>query len=80
LVWRWQIGATADGQYRLQLQALPYSGAFIKGNPAFFTDTTAAVLLQSFEVACCGFDGALCAGPIPRFFSEKPEETLARCL
>jgi hypothetical protein len=78
-VWRWQLSASEGGQaIRLLLQALPYSGSFVKGNPAFFNDSTEAVLLQSFEVACCTFDGTLGAGPIPCFFSEKPEESLAR--
>jgi hypothetical protein len=78
LVWRWQVAATSDGNVQLQLLALPYSRSFIKGNPAFFNDTTAAVLLQKFDLECLMFDGLLGAGPVPCFFSAKPEESLAR--
>jgi hypothetical protein len=62
----------------LQLQALPVTGEHIKGDPAFTADNLAVVILASFPLEVDMFDGDLAAGPVPQFFSSKPEETLAK--
>lgn len=61
----------------LQLQALPYSGAHIKANPAFTQDEIAVVVLATFEVDMDAFNGSLAAGPVPIFVSSKPEDALS---
>jgi hypothetical protein len=79
LSWRWGIAASVDGdKLLLQLQALPVSGEHIKGDPAFAADNLAVVILASFPLEVDMFDGDLAAGPVPLFFSSKPEETLAK--
>jgi hypothetical protein len=77
--WRWAVAANVDGdKLLLQLQALPVSGEHIKGDPAFSADNLAVVVLASFPLEVDMFDGDLAAGPVPLFFSSKPEETLAK--
>jgi hypothetical protein len=79
ICWRWALAASEDGRaINLELQALPYSGATLKGNPAFSKDNLAVVILTSFPVSSESFDGGRAAGPIPVFFSANPGETLEK--
>jgi hypothetical protein len=77
LAWRWSLVAE-DGKPVLQLQGLPLNGDYLKTAPAFRQDDLSVVRLASYPVEGAFFDGELAAGPIPIFFSAKPEETLYR--
>jgi hypothetical protein len=79
LSWRWSLVAI-EGQLNLQLQALPVNGNHIRAGPAFQQDDLSVVRLASYPVEGNTFDGDLAAGPVPIFFSNKPEETLKRLL
>jgi hypothetical protein len=56
--WRWALAADEDCRsICLQLQAIPCSGATLKANPAFSSDSLAVVVLTSYPVVANCFDG-----------------------
>jgi hypothetical protein len=67
-----------DDQLQLQLQGLPHHGRHLKSVADFNNDDLSVIKLATYPVEGQLFDGDLAAGPVPTFFSSKPEDTLKR--
>jgi hypothetical protein len=75
--WRWSLVAE-DDQLQLQLQGLPHHGRHLKSVADYSNDDLAVIQLATYPIEGQVFDGDLAAGPVPIFFSSKPEDTLKR--
>ena len=75
---RWLLGTLGDStQVLLIVQALPCSYNVIEANPNLQTDHTRGILVEKYQIHYDKFDDKVAAGPIPTFFSSKPDQTLA---
>jgi len=75
---RWLLGTlVGNTQVLLIAQALPCSKAVIDANPSLQTDHTRGVLVDKFPILYELFNDEEVSGPIPVFFSNNPNQTLA---
>jgi len=75
---RWLLGTLGNStEVMLLAQALPCTTRVIEANPSLQTDQTRGILVGRFKIQYDQFDNKLAAGPIPTFFSNKPEQSMA---
>jgi len=75
---RWLLGTLGNStEVMLLAQALPCTTSVIEANPSLQTDQTRGILVGRFKIQYDQFDNKLAAGPIPTFFSNKPEQSMA---
>ena len=76
MVWRWLVGSCcADTRVALKVQALPCNLATIKATPALRLDSTRGMIVAEFNLGFKEFQNL--PGPIPMFFSDRPDVTAA---
>ena len=74
---RWMLGTVGDEvDIVLIAQALPCSISTIEGNPSLRSDHTRGIMVGKFPLQYERFNDVEASGPVPTFFSNKPEQTL----
>ena len=76
---RWLLGTVGDSKkIKLIAQALPCSIDVIEANLSLREDHTLGILVEKFHIFYEAFDDMIASGPIPTFFSTRPDQTLEK--
>jgi hypothetical protein len=70
---RWAVGASREGDLKLQLQVIPLPATEVKAKPLLAAENVAVHVPKSWPIKSLVFDGQACLkGPVPVLFSSAP--------